>query len=358
MNPAIDAVYNCLKTVSDKDGNHIFSDALIYYDEKQMLSEQKAFSVVDWDPITDIYPADPLNPDAKYGKDIIRRLNTDCDLTNPESILMQITNPLENEGLFIKNNILKIAFGAVEIIRKIGSIEDSHKIQLFKLDVSDPLYVADPILPDTLTAGSIITLNIWELPKYNATLKIRALDELQILEEKGLNVGDKYLATINNTYTDLRIVSHETIIVNIEGEDVEVDLLEIANVPAIIEDIDPPTTLSLTLTSSIFLSCSPNENVSFSPRKNVMYDGFDVDIQINTRFDSLRNKNNDLRSRVLRVITQQHRKFDLYDEHQNIVGYYKLVDLPFTSGYVNDGENLQSIIIGIKGFYPVDYCVH
>jgi hypothetical protein len=358
MNPAIDAVYNCLKTIKDKNDNPIFSEVLIYYDEKQMLSEQKAFDVIDWDPDTDMYPTDPLNPDGKYGENIVRKLVENCDLSNPEEIFIQITNPMSNETLFIKDSVLKITFDTTEIIRRIHTIEDGYKIALSKLEVTDPLYVPDPVLPTDLPKGTIFNINIWQFPTYNAKLKIKALDELQILEEKGLNVADKYLATINNTYTDLRIVSHETIIVNIEGEDTHIDLLEIANVPAIIKDVDSPTTLSLTLISSIFLSSRPNENVSFSPRKNVMYDGFDVDIQINTRFDKDRKKNNELRAKVLRVITQKHRKFDLVDDEQKTVGYYKLVDLPFTSGYVNDEDNLQSITIGIKGFYPVDYCVH
>jgi len=168
-----------------------------------------------------------------------------------------------------------------------------------------------------------------------------------ILSERDINVAFKYTATINDTYSGLTIIEHTT--------DGIYDYIKVIGVPSVVTSgTDEATTISLMLINSIYISTYPYQVNNFSPRKNCIFSGEQVDIQISTKFDLNRTRLQQAQKEVLSLITKNHRKFDIY-EGSDFRGYYKLMELPSLSGYINDGNNQQQITISLKGYYLMSY---
>jgi len=174
----------------------------------------------------------------------------------------------------------------------------------------------------------------------------------KIITDRGINVAQKYNATINETYTTLQIIEHTT--------DGVIDLIKIIKVPSVVfnpllpEQIDPATKISLSLLKSIFLQTQPYEVTNFNPRKTTMFSGEGVTIQISTKFDRDRQTLEDAEVKIMQNIMANHRKFDITKAGVT-KGYYKLMELPNISGFINNFDNLQQILINLRGYYLMDY---
>ncbi len=168
-----------------------------------------------------------------------------------------------------------------------------------------------------------------------------------ILTDRQINVAFKYNATLDDIVYNKTIIRH--FVVNVAGTNY--DCLRIINVPVL---VDPFVELSLVLINSMFLSTRPYEVNNFTSRKNCLFAGANVSIQISTKFDKDRVRIDEYEHEAMRYIMRHHRKFDIYDGVDK-KGYYKLVDTPKISGYVNNLETIQQIIVDLYGYYLVFY---
>ncbi len=214
------------------------------------------------------------------------------------------------------------------------------------LSAVEGIYPIDPLAPDydAEYAG---------VPYVDYTI---SNDRLEIiLTDRNINVSHKYNATIDNTFTSLYITKHTTSVI---GTDTY-DTIRIINVPSacLPSSVVPATVIHLVLVNGIFITSRPFEVSNFVARKNCLFAGESLDIQLSTKFDKTRIRVNEYENRLMQIIMRNHRKFDIYDTSvpPEKVGYYKLVDIPRKNSFINSGDNVQQITISLDGYYIVYY---
>ena len=194
-----------------------------------------------------------------------------------------------------------------------------------------------------------------ELNKYSAKLisvtstpegdvaNIKIFGNTDILN--GLKIDlNSYIATINETYDSIRIINHTN-----DGTN---DFIDCLNVPTIILDgTEEIEEIAFELTSTTKFTYGKFD-MSWRPRTKCLFEGLQIDIEISVKYDEDRNIVDENTHRLLGLLLQS-TSFKI-DDNGNI-GYFKLIGRPSVRKGVESGNNLQSTIISINGFYQINY---
>ena len=175
-------------------------------------------------------------------------------------------------------------------------------------------------------------------------LELKIFGNTTILNDLGIKLNDSFLATINDTYQDIKIVSHI-----FDGTN---DVIQCSNVPSIILDgTEEIETMSFEIISATRFSYGKFD-MAWRPRNSCLFEGLQIDIEISVKNDEDRNIVDENTHRLLGVLLKS-TSFKIDDDGN--IGYFKLIGRPSVRKGIENGNNLQSTIISINGFYQINY---
>lgn len=165
--------------------------------------------------------------------------------------------------------------------------------------------------------------------------RIESSSEVRILKDLLINIAFKYKGTLDGI-SPIIIFEHTMASTGFY------DIIKFTK-PTIL----PTTTsmLSLILINSINITYGKFE-VNMNPPYMGMLEGISINIGISTKYDSARNRIEDIEQRVIKYILTHHRKFDISTK-----GYFKLIGMPRIGGIQDNGDDYQTSTITLDGYY-------